>query len=238
MISIVLPAFNESSMLDATVRTVVEGFRDRGDAFEVHIVENGSTDDTASVARRLADEWTEVRVASLGYADYGDALRAGLLASTGDAAVIFDVDYYDLEFATAALDALDVSATPSGPVVVVGSKRAPGSQDERTALRRLATAIFSTILRRLFGLSLSDTHGMKVVSLAALSPVVAECRCGADLFDTELIIRAERAGFRVAEIPVVVRELRPSRTSILRRVPRTVGGIIRLRRVLGRPPKR
>lgn len=238
MISIVLPAFNESSMLDATVRTVVEGFRDRGDAFEVHIVENGSTDDTASVARRLADEWTEVRVASLGYADYGDALRAGLLASTGDAAVIFDVDYYDLEFASAALDALDVSATPSGPVVVVGSKRAPGSQDERTALRRLATAIFSTILRRLFGLSLSDTHGMKVVSLAALRPVVAECRCGADLFDTELIIRAERAGFRVAEIPVVVRELRPSRTSILRRVPRTVGGIIRLRRVLGRPPKR
>ena len=52
------------------------------------------------------------------------------------------------------------------------------------------------------------------------------------------LVRAERAGFAVAEIPVVVRELRPSRTSILRRVPRTVGGIIRLRRVLGRPPKR
>jgi hypothetical protein len=190
------------------------------------------------VARRLAGAWPEVHVASLGYADYGEALRAGLLASTGDAAVIFDVDYYDLEFAAAALGTLDRAPTPTGPVVVVGSKRAPGSQDERTVLRRLATATFSTILRRLFGLSLSDTHGMKVVSLAALRPVVAECRCGADLFDTELIIRAERAGFRVAEIPVVVRELRPSRTSILRRVPRTVGGIIRLRRVLGRPPKR
>lgn len=238
MISVVLPAFNEASMLETTVRDVVEGFRGRGEPFEVHIVENGSTDDTAAVARRVADAWPEVRVASLGYADYGDALRAGLLASTGDAAVIFDVDYYDLEFAEAALDALDATATPTGPVVVVGSKRAPGSQDERTILRRMATAIFSTILRRLFGLSLSDTHGMKVVSLAALRPVVAECRCGADLFDTELIIRAERAGFRVAEIPVVVRELRPSRTSILRRVPRTVGGIIRLRRVLGRPPKR
>ncbi len=238
MISIVLPAFNEATMLETTVRTVVEGFRARGGPFEVHVVENGSTDDTAAVARRLAGAWPEVQVASLGYADYGDALRAGLLASTGDAAVIFDVDYYDLAFAAAALDALDASADPTGPVVVVGSKRAPGAQDERTMLRRLATAIFSGILRRLFGLSLSDTHGMKVVSLAALRPIVAECRCGADLFDTELIIRAERAGLRVAEIPVVVRELRPSRTSILRRVPRTLGGIIRLRRVLGRPPKR
>lgn len=238
MISVVLPAFNEGSMLEGTVRTVVEGFRVRSVPFEVHVVENGSTDDTAAVARRLALEWPEVRVASLGYADYGDALRAGLLASTGEAAVIFDVDYYDLEFADRALAALDTSVGPTGPVVVVGSKRAPGAQDERSALRRLATAIFSGILRRLFGLSLSDTHGMKVVSLAALRPVVSECRCGADLFDTELIIRAERAGFPVAEIPVVVRELRPSRTSILRRVPRTVGGIIRLRRVLGRPPTR
>jgi glycosyltransferase involved in cell wall biosynthesis len=238
VISIVLPAFNEAGMLETTVRRVVEGFRGLGGPFEVHVIENGSTDDTAAVARRLAVEWPEVRVGSLGYADYGDALRAGLLASTGDAAVVFDVDYYDLEFAAAALEALDASVDPTGPVVVVGSKRAPGAQDERSPLRRLATAIFSGILRRLFGLSLSDTHGMKVLSLAALRPVVAECRCGADLFDTELIIRAERAGFRVAEIPVIVRELRPSRTSILRRVPRTLGGIIRLRRVLGRPPAR
>ncbi|MFM7617723.1 MAG: glycosyltransferase [Actinomycetes bacterium] len=238
MISIVLPAFNEASMLEATVRDVVGGFRARGDAFEVHVVENGSTDDTSAVARRLEAEWPEVRVASLGYADYGDALRAGLLASRGEVAVIFDVDYYDLAFASAAIEVLDASPEPTGPVVVVGSKRAPGARDERIVLRRLATAIFSGILRGLFGLSLSDTHGMKVLSLVALRPVVPECRCGADLFDTELIIRAERVGYRVAEIPVVVRELRPSRTSILRRVPRTLGGLIRLRRLLGRPPRR
>ena len=153
MISVVLPSYNESSMLAATVRDVAEGFRRRGEAFEIHVVENGSTDTTEAVARELAAVHPEVRVASLGYADYGDALRAGLLAATGDAAVIFDVDYYDLDFAAAALDALDRSPTPTGPVVVVGSKRAPGSQDQRSPLRRLATAIFSGILRRLFGLS-------------------------------------------------------------------------------------
>jgi glycosyltransferase involved in cell wall biosynthesis len=238
MITVVLPAYNEAEMLADTVERVVEGMRARGVDFEVRIVENGSTDGTVAVARDLADRHAEVHATSIGRADYGEALRAGLEQGAGSVAVIFDVDYFDLEFADAALGVLDPGTEPTGPVVVVGSKRATGSQDTRSPLRRAATAIFSGILRRLFGLSLSDTHGMKVLNLGALRPTIATCRCGADLFDTELIIRAERAGFAVAEVPVVVRELRPSRTSILRRVPRTVGGLVRLRRVLGPPPGR
>lgn len=238
MITVVLPAYNEAEMLDETVERIVGGLRARGADFEVRIVENGSTDATVVVAHALADRHAEVHATSLGRADYGDALRTGLEQGLGDVAVIFDVDYFDLEFADAALAVLDHAAAPDGPVVVVGSKRAVGSQDTRAPLRRAATAVFSGLLRRLFGLTLSDTHGMKVLNLTALRPTIATCRCGADLFDTELIIRAERAGFAVAEVPVVVRELRPSRTSIMRRVPRTVGGIIRLRRVLGAPPRR
>jgi hypothetical protein len=60
------------------------------------------------------------------------------------------------------------------------------------------------------------------------------CRAGPDLFDTELVIRAERAGLRVEEIPVTVVERRPSRTSILGRVPRTLVGLARLRVALRR----
>lgn len=238
MITVVLPAYNEADMLAQTVQQVVAGLRDLATDFEVRIVENGSTDGTVEVADQLAAAFPEVHTTSLGYADYGDALRRGLEEGLGEVAVIFDVDYFDLEFARSALAVLDDGAEPTGPVVVVGSKRATGSQDTRSALRRAATATFSGILRWQFGLSLSDTHGMKVLNRRALGSTISSCQCGADLFDTELIIRAERAGYAVAEIPVVVRELRPSRTSILRRVPRTIGGLIRLRRVLGRPPRR
>jgi hypothetical protein len=52
---------------------------------------------------------------------------------------------------------------------------------------------------------------------------------GHDLFDTELILRVERAGLRTAEIPVEVHELRPARSSFLSRVPRTLRGLCRLR---------
>ena len=64
------------------------------------------------------------------------------------------------------------------------------------------------------------------------------CHSGQDLFDTELILRVERAGLRTAEIPVGVTELRPARTSIVKRVPRTLLGLVKLRIVLVQGPPR
>lgn len=232
-ISVVVPAYNEAALLGQTVRGLVDGLRSTGAPFELTIVENGSTDGTLAVLHQIADAVPEVRAHSMRTADYGEALRTGLLASCGDVAVIFDADFWDLQFMKEALGVLDGSPEPAGPVIVVGSKRAPGSQDERAALRRLATSVFSTILRVGFGLTVSDTHGMKVLNLGVLRPIVRECRNGSDLFDTELILRAERAGLAVAEVPVSVAELRPARTSIARRVPRTLLGLAKLRWHLG-----
>ena len=61
-----------------------------------------------------------------------------------------------------------------------------------------------------------------------------QCRSRADLFDTELLLRAERAGLVIEELPIDVRELRPARTSIWRRALRTIGGLVRLRLALWR----
>lgn len=237
MISIVMPAYNEAAMLDATVRDVVAGMRGLGMPFEIHIVENGSTDGTPGIAARLADQIAEVSSHSMRVPDYGEALRTGLLEASGDVGVIFDVDYYDLDFLKEALELLDGSEAPAGPAIVVGSKRAPGARDNRSSLRRAATSVFSGILRYGFGLTLSDTHGMKVLNLGALREAIRACRSGDDLFDTELIIRAEHSGLVTAEVPVTVTELRPARTSIARRVPRTLVGLALLRMRLGGMPR-
>ena len=127
---------------------------------------------------------------------------------------------------------LDASPDPAGPAIVVGSKRAPGSYDGRSPRAGSRPRCSASLLRAGFGLTVSDTHGMKVVNLEALRPVVTACRSGNDLFDTELVIRAERSGYRVAEVPVMVIELRPPRTSIFRRVPRTLVGLAKLRLAL------
>ncbi|HEY3830842.1 MAG TPA: glycosyltransferase family 2 protein [Acidimicrobiia bacterium] len=232
-LSVVMPAFNESEILTESVQHVVERLRARDDVngrFELLVVENGSTDDTLSIARRLATEMPEVRVLQRAEADYGAALRAGLLDAAGDLVVNFDCDYYDIDFLDRAIARL---RSDGGPAMVVGSKRAPGADDRRSIARRAVTWTFSTILRVGFGLNVSDTHGMKAMRRAALLPSAEQCTLGRDLFDTELIIRAERAGLAIDEIPVSVVERRPARSPLARRVPRTLLGLLRLRRALG-----
>jgi glycosyltransferase involved in cell wall biosynthesis len=221
-----MPAFNEAEILGTSVKSVVEGLRARGHAFEVLVVENGSTDGTLTIARRLEAELAELRVEHRSKADYGRALRAGLLSARGDAVVNFDTDYFDLDFLD---DAVAQVLAPGGPAIVVGTKRGEGAHDNRDPIRKLATLVFSTILRVLFGLQVSDTHGIKAMRRAVVERYAEICTFGQDLFDTELILRVERAGLRTAEIPVEVRELRPARSTFVTRVPRTLRGLCRLR---------
>jgi glycosyltransferase involved in cell wall biosynthesis len=233
-LSVVMPAHNEEDLLSSSVHEVVNGLRARGGAFEVLVVENGSSDATRTLATALAAELTEVAVRTMDHADYGLALRTGLLAATGGIVVNFDVDYYDLDFIERATA---VIGDEPKPAIVVGSKRAPGANDTRSWARRAVTWAFATLLRVGFRLKVSDTHGMKALVRERVAPLVSACRFDADLFDTELVIRAERAGLGVAEIPVTVSERRPSRTSIARRVPRSIWGLVRLRVALWREGK-
>lgn len=226
-----MPAYNEAELLERSVAEVVDGLRGLGLPFELIVVENGSRDDTAAIADALAARVDEVSALRLPDPDYGAALRAGLLAASGDVVVNFDVDYYDVAFVTDARIRLEAA---DAPAIVVGSKRAEGARDERSVLRRVVTGVFSAVLRFGFGLGVSDTHGMKAMRREAVVPLARACHSGTDLFDTELVLRAERAGLRTVELPVVVVERRPSRSPIWRRVPRTLWGLVRLRVLLWR----
>ena len=228
-LSVVMPAHNEEAYLAAAVRTVVDGLRARAWTFDVIVCENGSTDATAALADGLAEAEPEVRALHLPAADYGAALRSGFRAATGDIVANVDVDLVDLAFLDRAAAVLAERPTVA---VVVGTKRGAGAVDERSLLRRAVTGGFAAVMRHGFGLRASDTHGLKMLRRDVLGPVVDACTSASEIFDTELVLRAERAGLEVAELPLRVAEQRPARTPITSRIPRTLVGLARLRRAL------
>jgi dolichyl-phosphate beta-glucosyltransferase len=228
-ISVILPAHNEIMLVGSTITNLVSGLERRRRSFEIVVVENGSTDGTLRLVRLLAAQLPHVRVLSLAASDYGAALAAGLREAIGALIVSFDVDYYDLSFSDAALRLLDSGEAD----LVLASKRAPGARDRRPLLRRLLTAGFAFTLHRVLDLPVSDPHGMKALNASAVVPLIEETVLRGSLFDVELVLRAGRAGLVLRELPVAVRELRPPRTSVVRRTVEAVVGVVRLRLLLG-----
>jgi glycosyltransferase involved in cell wall biosynthesis len=223
MISVVIPIHNEADYLPSAVDELLAELRSVPAAVEVILAENGSTDDTVAIAERLAASHRELRTLSLPEPNYGRAMRSGFAAAAGDWVVNFDIDYFSASFLREAL-AMEDSAD-----LVLASKRIAGSDDRRGALRRAGTAVFNLLLRVLFRSKVTDTHGMKMIRKPVVDAILPFVRSTLDLFDTELVIRAERAGYRIREVPVVVEEKREARSSFLSRVPRTLVGIFRLR---------
>ena len=222
--SIVVPVYNEATFLPKALNSMIEQMDGLAETYRILIVENGSTDDTAEVARR-AGEGHPVSVLSLAQPDYGGAMRHGFLQADGNWVVNFDIDYFSADFLRQVLSLDDAD-------LVIASKRDPGSEDRRPMIRRLATCVFNLLLRTILVSGVSDTHGMKAFRRQLVSEITPAVVSRKDLFDTELVIRAERAGYRIREVPVVVEEMRVARSSLVKRVPRTILGLFRIRRAL------
>lgn len=223
--TVVIPVHNEADYVEGGLRQLFAEIASVDASVEVLAVENGSTDDTAAIITRLTKSMPGLSLLHLDTPDYGAAMRAGFMASTAEWVVNFDIDYFSGDFLAGAITRHDAD-------VVLASKRAPGSNDRRSRFRKVATWGFNLLLRTILGSRVSDTHGMKAIRRKVIDGVAAEVVSTKDLFDTELVIRAERAGFRIVEVPVTVEERRQSRSRLIRRIPRTVRGLWRIRRNL------
>ncbi|HET9623277.1 MAG TPA: glycosyltransferase family 2 protein [Kofleriaceae bacterium] len=238
-ISIVIPVYNEEGILREAVSELLAGLpgvrdalRAPGLTFEVILAENGSRDLTAELAARLAGEDRDpgaiVRWFSLGEPNYGKALRRGILEARGRFVICEEIDLCDLEFHRRALEHL----RHGDGDLVIGSKAMKGARDQRPVFRRVATKIINGMLRVALDFRGTDTHGLKAFDRAALLPVVEACVIDRDLFASELVIRAGRAGLRVLEIPIRLHEKRPPAINLTKRVPHVLRGLAKLTYVI------
>lgn len=223
-ITVVIPVFDEEGILHAAVVDLRERLSPYGLSAEILLAENGSTDGTVEVARTLAAKFPEVRWLSIPEPNYGAALRRGIEDARGAIVVCEEIDLCDVDFILRAVELLRGGAAD----FVVGSKLLPGARDERPAMRHAASVVYSGLLRRVLGFRGTDTHGLKAFRRDVVLPISRACLVDKDVFASELVLRAERAGVRIVEIPVRVKELRPPSIDLVRRLPGVASRVARL----------
>ena len=228
-ISIVIPIYNEEAILHAAVVDLRERLKPLGWSYEIILAENGSKDRTVEIGEELAaryagDDGGQVRIFSMGEPNYGKALKQGILLSRGELVICDEIDLCDADFHKRAVALLESGEAD----LVIGSKLAQGSADDRPMFRHLASIAYSGILRVTLGFRGTDTHGLKAFRRSALLDVVRACLVDKDVFASEFVIRADRGGIRITEIPVRVVEKRPPSINLFKRVPSVLKNVGKL----------
>jgi len=221
--SIVIPIFNEEEILEESTNAIFSLCKRIEIDFEIIFSENGSTDKTKAIAEKLTNKYPEIKVISNLEPNYGNALKTGFELAKNDLVISFDIDYYSESFLSEALK------LESEYSAIIASKRLGSSEDGRRFIRRLATNFFVILLKTLFGTKLSDTHGMKAIKQKEIEKFLPKVVSTQDIFDTELLLRIEKNGGKVKEVPAKVNEIRPSVSLIYKRIPRTLKSLIKLR---------
>ncbi len=213
-LSLVIPAYNESAVIEPAVREADAALGRLFDHYEIIVVDDGSVDDTPSLVAGLADEFPRLRLVRHSVnRGYGAALRSGFEAAAFELVAFTDAD--------CQFDLLDLGqmAPLAARYPIVAGYRADRKDPWR---RRFLSRGYNRLARALLGTGVRDCDcALKVFRREALAVLLPESR--GFFVNTEMLARARRRGYEVAEVAVTHRPRLGGESKVsLREVPRTL----------------
>jgi len=227
--SIIIPAYNESARLGATLDRVLNYVAAQHWDAEIVVVDDGSRDDTAEMVRARARTAPALRlIENPGNRGKGYSVRNGMLNATGDVRLFTDADL------SAPIEEADklFAAIHQGADVAIGSRwLQPDTQSQRQSLlRQFYGRTFNLFLRILLGLKFKDTQcGFKAFTRNSAHELFSKQTIEGWGFDAELLFLAQRSGLRVKEVPVVWSDAEGTRIHPLRDGLRMIAEVLAIR---------
>jgi len=236
-VDVVVPVYNEEHSLPKSIPVLREFLAGPSFPYDWRIViaDNASTDNTPAVGRMLEDSaGGQVEYVRIERKGRGFALKQTWLASPMDIVSYMDVD---LSTGLEAFPPLIRAIAEEGYNVATGSRLAAESRITRSLKRRVLTRGYNTLIKTMFFTRFSDAQcGFKAVSREAAQRIIPLIEDNNWFFDTELLILAEKMGYRVKDVPVEWVEDMDTRVKIGATVMEDLRGLLRLRK--GRPWRR
>ncbi len=226
-VDIVVPVRNEERDLEPSVRRLVAYLRDSFPfSARITIADNGSTDGTWAIASLLESNFPEVRAVRMELPGRGRALREIWSRSETDVLAYMDVD---LSTDLNALLPLVAPLLSGHSDLAIGTRLARGSRVVRGPKREMISRCYNMLLRTSLGAGFSDAQcGFKAIRREPAKALLPLTEDTGWFFDTELLVLAERAGLRIAEVPVDWIDDADSRVDIVTTALVDLRGIVRL----------
>ena len=235
--SVVVPAYNEEKRLPPYLESIRRHFdSDLEGCYEVIVVDDGSTDGMVGELEHWSKGFPQLRVVRHPEnRGKGAAVRSGVLASRGRFVLFADADG-----ATPIEEERRLRAQVQDDAdIAIGSRRVASTEvaRNRNPLRGVVGKSFAGLARFMLGLSVRDTQcGFKMLRHEVAARLFPQMREEGYYFDLEMLILADRCGYRVVEVPINWSDQPGSRMSMTREIGNMIGAFRRLRRLRKKTP--
>ena len=235
LVQIVVPVLNEAATLQAHITKLQQYLAQHVPyRHDITIADNGSQDGTRAIARQLVAQYSNVHYVSLTERGRGRALRHVWQASRADI-----ISYMDVDLST-SLDDFMPMITPliTGEAgVAIGSRLAKGARTTRGLKREFISRCYNKIIKLTSGTTFRDAQcGFKALRRDVAQRLLPRVKGNEWFFDTELLIKAERAGVPIHEQPVTWVEDTDSRVKIVKTALDDLKSLHRVNKEHGRQP--
>lgn len=226
-LSVVVPAFNEARRIAVTLDELRGALPALGLSWEVRVVDDGSTDETASLVEAASREDPRIVLQREPHRGKGAAVRAGLLGARGELRFMCDAD---LSMPIRELSRF-IALVPADCDVAIGSREGAGARRVGEPVHRhWMGRIFNTLVRFGTVMGISDTQcGFKMFSREAVERVFPVATIDGWAFDIEVLSIARRKGLRIVEVPIEWHYREYSRVSLLRDSFRMARDVLKVR---------
>jgi glycosyltransferase involved in cell wall biosynthesis len=224
---VVIPVYNEERDLEWSVENVLKVCKKNYKNFEILIADNASTDQTPEIAKKLSKKYKPVKYIHLDKKGRGRALKKAWSTTDSEIMCYMDVDLStNLKFLKPLTDAIE-----EGYDISFGSRHKKGSEVDRSVKREILSRGYNLILKLILKVQFNDAQcGFKAINRKVLKEIISTIDNNEWFLDTELLVKGERWGYKLKEIPVKWVEDKGSTVNVKRTVESYLRNIFRLKK--------
>jgi glycosyltransferase involved in cell wall biosynthesis len=212
-VSLILPVYNEADILEKNVTKTLDFMKGNFGDFEIIIAEDGSTDGTDKIAKRIAKNRKIINIHTDRRIGRGASISNAIRRAKFDMVAYMDIDLAtDLKYLKPLFGRIE-----KGADVAVGSRYHELSESKRDLIRLFMSKCYNIFARILFRLRLGDFQcGFKAFRKSTVLPTLRKIKANHWFWDTEMLVRLSREGYKIKSIPVEWKESKESKVNTVR----------------------